>query len=168
MLNISSFAHFVIPHPTRLRVLAGNSAARILVIGGAPEVPAQYVSTMNSVFAAQRMKIPIDICYVGASDVSFLQQASQVTGGTFLRLDRPGAMLQYLLSHFALDPFSRSMIRSGGVNDGKVPCFCHRRCIDLGFVCSVCLSIFCSKLQKCRTCGTEYAKVGAGAARIEN
>lgn len=144
--------------------LPGNSAARVLLVGGSPEVPAQYVPIMNSVFAAQKMKVPIDFCYVAASDISFMQQASQITGGVYLRLDRPGAMLQYLLSHFSMDAASRAFLRSASSNDGKVPCFCHRRCINLGYVCSVCLSIFCEKMEKCRTCGTVYAVKAAGGA----
>jgi hypothetical protein len=32
-------------------------------------------------------------------------------------------------------------------------CFCHKKTIDLGFVCSVCLSIFCQFSRECSTCG---------------
>ena len=32
-------------------------------------------------------------------------------------------------------------------------CFCHKNTIDMGFICSVCLSIFCKHQKKCSTCG---------------
>ena len=38
----------------------------------------------------------------------------------------------------------------------KGTCFCHVRAIDAGFVCSVCLSVFCAPHEKCITCGTDF------------
>lgn len=32
-------------------------------------------------------------------------------------------------------------------------CFCHKKTIDMGYICSVCLSIFCKHHKKCSTCG---------------
>lgn len=36
---------------------------------------------------------------------------------------------------------------------GSCRCFCHKKTIDMGYVCSVCLSIFCKHHKKCSTCG---------------
>lgn len=69
--------------------------------------------------------------------------------------------------------------------DFRAACFCHRRVIDTGFVCSVCLSIFCEVPQQetegggggggdgssssssvgaeCLTCGTKLALGRYGA-----
>ncbi|KAK0651445.1 transcription factor Tfb4-domain-containing protein [Cercophora newfieldiana] len=43
--------------------------------------------------------------------------------------------------------------------DFRAACFCHRKVVDTGFVCSVCLSIFCEVLAdgECLTCGTKLA-----------
>ena len=41
--------------------------------------------------------------------------------------------------------------------DFRASCFCHKKTIDTGFVCSVCLSIFCARLEECSTCGTRFA-----------
>ena len=40
--------------------------------------------------------------------------------------------------------------------DFRAACFCHRRVVDVGFVCSICLSIFCKVPEgaSCLTCGT--------------
>jgi transcription initiation factor TFIIH subunit 3 len=43
--------------------------------------------------------------------------------------------------------------------DFRAACFCHRNVVDTGFVCSVCLSIFCEVPEggECLTCGTALA-----------
>ncbi|KAK4455702.1 transcription factor Tfb4-domain-containing protein [Podospora aff. communis PSN243] len=43
--------------------------------------------------------------------------------------------------------------------DFRAACFCHRKVVDTGFVCSVCLSIFCEVPDggECLTCGTKLA-----------
>lgn len=144
---------------------------------GSPDPPSQYVPAMNGVFAAQRAGIPVDVCLLGGAETSFLHQAPQITGkslaywtadrcrlstqsalagGVYLRPERPGALLQYLLSSFSSDPYTRSVLKTGTLLDAKVPCFCHRSPIDTGFVCSVCLSIFCTKVEQCQTCGASF------------
>lgn len=35
-------------------------------------------------------------------------------------------------------------------------CFCHRRPITRGFVCSVCLTVLCSFQAQCPTCGSRF------------
>lgn len=51
--------------------------------------------------------------------------------------------------------------------DFRASCFCHRRPIDQGFVCSVCLSVYCERLPECTTCGTSFAvrRPSVGAKR---
>ena len=34
----------------------------------------------------------------------------------------------------------------------KTACFCHRTMLDIGYVCSVCLSVFCTFSPICSTC----------------
>lgn len=40
--------------------------------------------------------------------------------------------------------------------DFRAACFCHKKVIDIGYVCSVCLSIFCEKIPECTTCGSAF------------
>lgn len=131
---------------------------RVLCMTASPDPPAQYISVMNALFAAQRTGVIIDGCPVGGQDSAFLQQAAHLTKGIYLRPPRLDGLLQYLLSVFAVDTFSRTFLeipRSSGV-DFRASCFCHKRSIDLGYVCSVCLSIFCQSCESCTTCGTQY------------
>ena len=76
----------------------------------------------------------------------FLQQASDATHGTYIKLEHPRGLLQYLMMGFLPDQSSRGFLvppTAVGV-DFRAACFCHRRVVDVGFVCSICLSSECS------------------------
>ncbi|TGZ83864.1 Tfb4-domain-containing protein [Ascodesmis nigricans] len=119
----------------------GDMTGRIMVISVSGDLASQYVAVMNSIFAAQRARVPIDIAKI-SGDTVFLQQASDSTGGVYMQLERPQALLQYLLSCFMPDPATRRhLIPPNQVNvDFRAACFCHKRVVDIGFVCSICLS----------------------------
>ncbi|KAF2739873.1 transcription factor Tfb4 [Polyplosphaeria fusca] len=133
-------------------------ASRILILSVSGDLANQYIPVMNSIFAAQRKKIPIDILKL-AGDAVLLQQASDATGGVYMKPERPEGILQYLMMAFLPDATARRSLYvpiAEGV-DFRAACFCHRKVVDVGFVCSICLSIFCSPdLQDnlCLTCGS--------------
>ena len=105
-------------------------------------------------------KVTIDACQVFGPDTVFLQQAAHLTGGAYLYLERRDALLQYLivslsisnstfnprLSFFKMTFLPPSSIRNvlaiptQDKIDFRAACFCHKTIIDIGFVCSVCLS----------------------------
>ncbi|KAI4094387.1 MAG: hypothetical protein L6R37_007260 [Teloschistes peruensis] len=97
-----------------------------------------------------------------AEDATFLQQASDSTRGIYLPIHHPRGLLQYLMMAFLPDQATSPHLSAGigeqGV-DFRAACFCHRRVVDVGFVCSVCLSIFCEPpdggAAVCLTCGTQ-------------
>ncbi|KAG5245913.1 transcription factor IIH [Salix suchowensis] len=133
---------------------------RILCLQGSPDGPEQYVAVMNAIFSAQRSMVPIDSCYVGAHNSAFLQQASYITGGVYVKPQHLDGLFQYLTTVFATDLHSRSFIqlpRPAGV-DFRASCFCHKTTIDMGYICSVCLSIFCNHHKKCSTCGSVFGQ----------
>ncbi|KAK3683733.1 transcription factor Tfb4-domain-containing protein [Podospora appendiculata] len=186
--------------------------ARILVISVSDSSPAQYIPTMNAVFAAAHARIAIDTLAL-RGNATFLQQASFITRGTFVRATEPQGLLQYLMLGFsrgtapsgpgagaALDsatgaatkPLNPTSVISKGskggrgsdaasrsiadilvtptadVVDFRAACFCHRRVVDTGFVCSICLSIFCEVPDggRCLTCDTELALGNYGAMPV--
>ncbi|MCJ1229526.1 RNA polymerase II transcription factor B subunit 4 [Toensbergia leucococca] len=146
------------PLPTHNDQAAPTLQSRILVLSVSGDLAHQYIPLMNCIFAAQNLSIPIDICKI-AGDTVFLQQASDATRGTYIKLEHPQGLLQYLMMGFLPDQTSRQYLISPtqvGV-DFRAACFCHRRVVDTGFVCSICLSIFCSPPEGaiCLTCGTE-------------
>ncbi|KAL6706779.1 RNA polymerase II transcription factor B subunit 4 [Coniothyrium glycines] len=132
--------------------------SRILIVSVSGDLANQYIPVMNSIFAAQRKRIPIDILKL-AGDTVLLQQASDATGGVYMKPERPEGLLQYLMMAFLPDTTARAslVIPSAGGVDFRAACFCHRKVVDIGFVCSVCLSIFCSASlpdNLCLTCGS--------------
>ncbi|KAL4196533.1 hypothetical protein AMTRI_Chr04g246610 [Amborella trichopoda] len=105
---------------------------RILCLQASPDGSEQYVAIMNAIFSAQRSMVPIDSCVVGSEDSAFLQQmvfATDLHSRRFLKLPTPTGV------------------------DFRASCFCHKEPIGMGYVCSVCLSIFCKYHTKCSTCG---------------
>ncbi|KAK3315104.1 transcription factor Tfb4-domain-containing protein [Apodospora peruviana] len=188
--------------------LAGLNA-RILVVSVSDSSPAQYIPTMNAVFAAAHARIAIDTLSL-RGDAAFLQQAGYLTRGTFIRAKDPQGILQYLNFGFtrAMAPISadaagvtgkavggkgptaigkttgsKDAIKNSGGREGvravnllvtpsadvvdfRAACFCHRNVVDTGYVCSICLSIFCEVPEggECLTCGTKL-KLGKYWAR---
>ncbi|KAL2853231.1 TFIIH subunit Tfb4/p34 [Aspergillus pseudoustus] len=139
--------------------------SRILIISvsSATGSAHQYIPLMNGIFACQRLRIPIDVCKL-SGDAVFLQQASDATKGIYMSLSEPRGLLQYLMMAFLPDQRSRKhLVLPTRVDvDFRAACFCHRRVVDVGFVCSICLSIFCEPPENgdCLTCGT-HLDVGA-------
>jgi transcription initiation factor TFIIH subunit 3 len=151
---------------------------RILVVSVSDaDLSSQYISLMNSVFAAQRLQIPIDILRIGER-TAFLQQASDATSGVFMNYVPPNnaaangsaegqdgsnsaaaGLLQTLMMAYLPDTTARKiLIMPGSAEvDFRAACFCHGKIVDLGGVCSICLSIFCLPLETdhCPTCRSQ-------------
>lgn len=149
--------------------------SRILVVSVSGDLAHQYIPIMNTTFAAQRLRIPIDILKL-AGDTVFLQQASDATKGIYMQVKNPQGLLQYLMMAFLPDQMSRKHLvaPTQEVVDFRAACFCHRRVVDVGFVCSICLSSKCqqSPIALCRvfdiglvglTCFIVFCSVPEGA-----
>jgi transcription initiation factor TFIIH subunit 3 len=135
-------------------------SSRILILSVSGDLANQYIPIMNAIFACQRLTIPIDILKL-AGDTVFLQQAADATGGMYMALDDPSraGLLQYLMFAYLPDQAARNHLIVPGEGEGvdfRAACFCHRRIVDIGYVCSICLSIFCEPLRDntCLTCGS--------------
>lgn len=97
----------------------GYIKPRILVLSVSPDSAFQYIPLMNCIFSAQKAvghceinimityfyflffckSIPVDVCKIYGEDNAFLQQASNITGGVYVRVDNAQALLEYLLVH---------------------------------------------------------------------
>lgn len=143
-----------------------QSRILVLSVSSATDSAHQYIPIMNAIFACQRLRIPIDVCKL-SGDAVFLQQASDATKGIYMSLDEPRGLLQYLMMAFLPDQRSRRHLvqPSGEDVDFRAACFCHRKVVDIGFVCSICLSIFCEPPENgdCLTCGTRLEMGDYGA-----
>lgn len=138
----------------------GLEHRRVLVVshraGG--DAVGESISTLNAVFCAQRAGVVLDCCVLGPEDSPLLQQAAHSTGGIYARPPRAVGLFQSLLSLFLADLQSRPGLELPAAQglDSSAACFCHRRPLAVGHVCSVCLSVFCEALVECPTCGTTF------------
>ena len=147
----------------------GGLSSRILILSVSGDLAHQYIPIMNSIFACQRLSIPIDICKL-SGDTVFLQQAADATGGIYLDCSTPAhhaGLLQYLMMAYLPDQSARQHLIAPGEGEGvdfRAACFCHRKIVDIGFVCSICLSIFCEPLadSTCLTCGSHLQLANYG------
>ena len=122
-----------------------------------------YMSYMNVFFTAQKLNILIDACMLDR-DSGLLQQGADMTNGKYIRVNKLDSLLQFLLWTFLPD----TSLHGGQLSlptatkvDYRAACFCHRQLVDIGFVCSVCLSIFCKFSPMCSTCQTVFKIPGA-------
>ncbi|KAI1816621.1 TFIIH subunit Tfb4/p34 [Poronia punctata] len=151
-------------HPTTTpssQTATPNLHARILLLSVSQSQPSQYIPTMNAVFAASHARIPIDTLSL-YGDPTFLQQAAFITGGIFLSAaSNPRGLLSYLMFGFLSDTQARKslIVPTQDSVDFRAACFCHRKVVDTGYVCSICLSIFCEipENAECLTCGEKLA-----------
>lgn len=136
--------------------------SRVLVVSVSDSSADQYIPTMNAVFAASSAGVPIDVLALRGA-APFLQQGAFITGGTYMAASDPRGILAYLMTGFASTSAvgSQAMLASPNSEsvDFRAACFCHRRAVDTGYVCSVCLSIFCEvpPAAECLTCGSKLA-----------
>jgi len=133
---------------------------RILIFNASEDCASQYVATMNTIFAAQKLEIPIDVYSVLSNgSTSFLEQAAYLTEGIFVRAIST-AILQQLLFLFLPSLKTRRTLNISDQKkvDLRASCFCHRQPTDEGYVCVVCLSVFCKRRPSCQTCGTRFPK----------
>ncbi|KAI9505546.1 TFIIH subunit Tfb4/p34, partial [Coemansia spiralis] len=135
--------------------------SRVLILSASDDSPREYISLMNGIFAAQKMNVLIDICKIFGRDSVFLQQAADITGGNYLKVDTANneSLLQTLMFTCLADHYTREILYSPSneLIDFRTACFCHRRVVDIGYVCSVCLSIFCKMAPVCSTCNTKFS-----------
>ncbi|GLV32291.1 Transcription factor B4 [Carabus blaptoides fortunei] len=126
---------------------------RVLVVTGSGDSASQYMNYMNVFFTAQKQNVVIDVCSLD-QHLSLLQQGCDITSGLYLKVPQIQGLLQYLLWVFLPEPPVRQklVLPPPAKVDYRAACFCHRELIDIGYVCSVCLSIFCKFSPICTTC----------------
>merc|ERR1719234_1123811 len=83
--------------------------ARMLVLSASGDSAAQYMNYMNVFFTAQKLGIPVDTCMVHR-DSGLLQQGSDITGGTYCKVEELKGLLQVLTWLFLPGPGTRAML----------------------------------------------------------
>ena len=146
-------------HATERRGAGATSFQhRILVLSATPDVSAQYVPMMNCIFSAQKQGIQVDVCKLLGDETVFLRQACHLTGGHYYHVPRLDGLLQVLMTTFLPSRSIQASLMFPALDDVdfRAACFCHRRNVDIGYVCSVCLSIFCEPRDTCLICHAAF------------
>lgn len=137
-----------------------SSSTRVVCVQGSADHSGQYIPVMNCIFSAQRARIAIDACVLGEHrESAFLQQAAHITGGAYYKVRDPHELTQRLLSVSSADADTRHRFlleRNQRGVDFRASCFCHKKPLDAGFVCSVCLSVYCDERGACQTCDADF------------
>ncbi|PWN40018.1 transcription factor Tfb4 [Ceraceosorus guamensis] len=180
----ASAAAGINPEAGRTPSHSQQQGKRILIISASEDQSGQYVPMMNCIFGAQKRGVVIDVCRLGGAgeasreeeeegesdgaaaaaaapaSSAFLQQSTYLTRGNYIALHHPAHLLQTLLSAFLPASSIRPhlVIPNSSTIDFRASCFCHRRIVEVGYVCSRCLSIFCSPRKSCVTCGAAFGK----------
>ncbi|CAF0791422.1 unnamed protein product [Brachionus calyciflorus] len=130
---------------------------RFVIVKASDDSSNQYMSFMNMIFSAEKSHVVIDSCAL-LQESSLLQQASNLTNGVYFKIPQINGLLSYLLWLYLPDESTRKMLVYPPKTDVdyRAACFCHHKLIDVGYVCSVCLSVFCSFTPICTTCNCNF------------
>jgi transcription initiation factor TFIIH subunit 3 len=148
----------------RLRREQPKVQPRILLAHATPDVPDHHLACMNCVFAAQKQDTLVDTLALAPRDSLLLQQAAELTGGNYLRPDTQAweGLTQYLLTCMLPDPHVRRFLRppAQGLLETRALCHLSRAPVEVGWACSVCLTVFAddkrSVLPACPVCATRF------------
>ena len=157
---------------------------RVLVLSATTDLPAQYIPVMNCIFSFQKAKVLVDSFIAAQGDCALLQQAADITHGVYLRpeltsLSSKGSLLAWLMSCFLADQPTR-FINTGAETptsflrlprpqsvDYRASCFSTGQPLEIGFVCSVCLSIFAKPELFCPMCDSKIATSRPGSNLLD-
>lgn len=134
--------------------------SRVMVLTASDDNDVNYILTMNAIFAAQKMRLLIDVAKLGHRHSAYLQQAADTTNGIYLHIEHPQGLVQVLATAFFIEPSIRPLIilPTNANTNYKASCFITGKSVDMGYVCSVCLCIMSviPADTKCPTCDSEF------------
>jgi len=73
---------------------------RFLILSCTRDIVEQYIPLINCIFYCKRNDMIIDCCILHEEDSNFLQIASYITGGSYVKIKYKDALLQYLITSF--------------------------------------------------------------------
>jgi transcription factor TFB4 len=126
----------------RYRQTSPRLTSSVLILNQCIVPSSQYITFLNATFQAQNSKIRVDAVDMNGSDSVLLRQATAITGGLYITVKHINEILPSLLS-FNLQDSSGAATLSLPLQtnvDFRGSCFCHGKIVDVGYVCSVCLS----------------------------
>ncbi|KAL8274613.1 hypothetical protein Esti_001442 [Eimeria stiedai] len=162
-----------------------SAESRVLLLDASQRgsYAAQHIPLLNIAFAASKTNVAIDCCALLPDCSTIPEQLCDVARGRHSRFApcfsegahgrKPAglradiALLQLLLFWFLPPPSLRTSIAAVSVHQkaNTAVCFCHHTPVDLCFICSCCLAIYCSETTdtgkeriSCDVCKSRFAK----------
>lgn len=160
-----------------------HKSSSILIVNESDSIPnSQYVQFMNGIFEAQRNGIKINVLDFqlpldNNCGSVLLKQASCITSGFYVVLYSISEVIPALFQFSNESKMDILCQPKQKIVDFRGSCFCHGKIVDVGFVCSVCLSgmflifyfcfvyftfqfiyflVFCSFGPFCKVCKTKF------------
>ena len=134
------------------------ASSRVLCFQASQDNIGQYIAYNNAIQCIRHLRVRVDSLVLCSTPSVFLQQAAHETDGLHLapseKLQK--GLLQYLYQLLLPSAEHRSILllpSRSGVNL-KALCVCHKRFVSTAFMCTVCLSLWCSMFKECPACCT--------------
>ena len=130
-----------------------------------------FSQLMSCVFVCQHRGYIIDSINLNRSSQNFLKQASLKSDGFYFQRSSlqdksclpDKGLMQLFLHVFNISREERRHFKmpNSTKNSSSASCSCHNLKVDLAWVCSVCLGIYCKRAKEetkgeCRFCGSLY------------
>ena len=145
-LNLSYALSMILCENNSRKLSSPLKSSSILIINENVVVPSsQYVQLMNALFESQRNGIKINVLDFMNQETSnvLLKQSASITSGYYINIKSISEVIPTLLNFPAELSSSAQFILNcpkQEIVDFRGSCFCHGKVVDLGYVCSVCLS----------------------------
>lgn len=139
-----------------------DTQIRFVLITASPVPTTDFVTCMNCAFAAQKLGIVIDVFDFSQNTNSpTLMQLVHHTEGWYVNAKdaSQGVLAHMLLAYFSASLAQRTIPPMQLATDMRSVCFCHQKLINIGYVCSVCLAVFCEKPAfLCKACSCKVSR----------
>jgi Transcription factor Tfb4 len=144
----------------------GNGKVAVLSCGKLGDLAKQSVEIANVSYAMKSLNAR---CYIlglknSAIPIPLASLASRTGGASFpIELTSSiSGILQCMMFHIFLEEFNDSFKQPKFENDDEINgcfCVCHANRVLVGYVCSVCLSVFCNETAgTCSVCGSRMRR----------
>lgn len=141
-----------------------RSSSRICVFFNSKVDQQVFGKLMNCVFVLEHREIVLDVLVHSDSSHDYLVQATQKTKGVCLvtaKLNK--GLILYVMHALVISKSQRDAFKMPYLTKTNFSgsCTCHNEKTELGWVCSVCLAIYCQRGKErckgsCEYCGEKY------------
>lgn len=154
----------------KMNKLNGNLKKRILIIYNG-EITSQVEPVEKEIRALKHKIISIGyfckeskiICdFVSIHSLNSLNQLAIITGGFYITLSDTNYLLNVLTCFVGLNVSIRNEIipvRSEPISSSTIInsyCNCHLKSISIGYLCPICMALYCSFVPVCKYCKSKF------------